>query len=117
MLNSVEEPFQEHVVLVFVSKLSLISCLESSHQLAELVFVDFAITRCILLEVLYQGLVEAGFSLFIVFVVDRPLEQIFNERCNLLHKQEVIILEVEQKCSENLKMPNGRLTSLLVMPF
>lgn len=117
MLNSVEEPLQEHVILVFVGKLSLIRRLESSHQLAELVFVDFAITRCILFEVLYQGLVETGFGLFIVLVVDRPLEQIFNERCDLLHKQEVIILEVKQKCSENLKMPNERLTSLFVMPF
>ena len=74
MLNSVEESLQKHVILVFVRKLSLIGRLESSHQLAELVFIDFAITRCILFKILYQGLVETGFGLFIILVIDRPLE-------------------------------------------
>ena len=96
MFNSVEQSFQEHVVLVFICELGLICRLESSHQLAELVFIDFAITSCVLFEVLNQRLVEADLSLLLVLVVDRPLEQIFNERCNLLHKKVVIILEVEQ---------------------
>ena len=43
MLNSVEQSFQEHVVLVLIRELGLICRLESSHQLAELVFIDFAI--------------------------------------------------------------------------
>ena len=85
MLNSVEESFQKHVILVFVRKLSLIGRLKSSHQLAELVFIDFAISSCVLFEVLNQRIVEADLGLLIVLVVDGPLEQIFNERCNLLH--------------------------------
>jgi hypothetical protein len=38
-----------------------------------------------LFEVLNQRIVEADLGLLIVLVVDGPLEQIFNERCNLLH--------------------------------
>ena len=72
MLNSVEEAFEEHVVLLFICEFGFTSGLKCAHQLTELLFVDFTVSICVPLQVFYEGSEESVFGLLVVLVVDWP---------------------------------------------
>ena len=74
VLDSVEEAFEEHIVLLLVGELGLTCRFEGAHELAELLLVDLAIAVCVPFQVLHQGIEETVLRLLIVLVVDGPFE-------------------------------------------
>ena len=115
MLNSVEEPLQEHVVLLLVRKLRLAGRFKRSHQLAELLLVNLPIAVRVALQILDQGGEKAVLGLLVVLVVNWPFEQILNEGSDVDYFEEIVGVEVEQKRSEDVFICNAVLQQRVVV--
>ena len=107
MLNSVEKSLKKHVVLLLVSKLSFTGSFECAHQFAELFFLNFSVPICVALQVFDKGSKKAVLCLLIISIVYGSLKQIFYERCNVVDPQEVVSVEMKQKCAEYIFVGNS----------
>ena len=102
MLDPVEESLKKHVVLLFVCELHGMLGIEGSHQLAELLLIDFVVPLGVAFEVTQEGIVESLFGLLVIFVEDWSLEQVLHERSDIDHSDVVISFKVEEEGSEDL---------------
>lgn len=96
MLNSEEQPFQKHVILLLIGELIGALRFIGLHQVAELVLCEGLLVCREPLHYLDQRSAEAGLGLFIVFGVGWALEEVDDEVSCSFDGDFAICLEVEE---------------------
>ena len=95
MIDAVEESVEEQVVLLLVRVLHRVGHLKCLHELAEVLFVDFAILGGELLQVVVQRLAKALLSKFIIVIKVRPLEEVCYKLGYIGHLQVIVRFKME----------------------